>query len=318
VKSISATALIAMSIAAAYAEPAGSLAAVNAALQAGAADQALSMLNSLPASAEAHNLRCRVLFTLEHWDSAARECEEAVRMDGGNSGYHMWLGRALGEKASRASFMSAFSEAKRVRAEFETAARLDPRNAEALADLGEFYSSAPGVVGGGEDKANRVAVELDSVDPARAQELRGRIAESNKDYDTAEREFKLAVEASHHPAFQWMTLGSFYRKRERPADAEAAVLNGFKAAQRDRTAAVALFNGASVLTRVNRNPALAAKMLEDYLSGPAKTEEAPAFVAHTRLAHLLAQLGEKDGARKQREEALALAHDYKPALDLKL
>lgn len=313
-----AAALIAMSIAAGDGEPAGSLVAVNAALQAGAADQALSMLSTLPGSAEAHNVRCRVLFTLEHWDAAVSECEEAVRMDGGNSGYHMWLGRALGEKASRASFLSAFSLAKRVRAEFEAAVRLDPRNAEALADLGEFYSTAPGVVGGGEDKANRVAAQLDSVDPARADELRGRIAEGDKDYGAAEREFKLAVETSHHPAFQWMTLGSFYRRRERPADAEAAVENGLKAEQRDRTAGVALYNGASVLTRVNRNPALAAKMLEDYLGGPMKTEEAPAFVAHTRLAHILVQLGDRDGARKQREEALALAHDYKPALDLKL
>ncbi len=303
---------------AAHAEPVtASLAAANAALQDGAADQALLMLNSLPASAEARNLRCRVYFALEHWDAAESECEEAVRMDGANSDYHMWLGRALGEEASRASFMSAFSEAKRARAEFETAVRLDPRNAEAMADLGEFYSSAPGVVGGGDDKARGVVGQLDGVDPARAHELRGRIAESRKDYASAESEFKQAVEVSRHPAFQWMTLGSFYRKRERAADAEAAVINGAKAAQKDRTAGVALFNGASVLTRSNRNPALAAKMLEDYLSGPVKTEEAPAFAAHVRLAHILAQLGDKDGARRQREDALALAHDYKPALELK-
>lgn len=316
---ILATALIAVSVAAMHGEPApDSLAAVNKDLQAGAADRALALLNSLPSSAEAHNLRCRVLFTLERWDAATSECAEAVRLDEGNSSYHMWLGRALGEKASRASFMSAYSEAKRSRAEFEASVRLDPRNAEALADLGEFYTSAPGIVGGGEDKANGVAAQLDKVDPARAHELRARIAESDKDYGPAEREFKLAVDASHHPAFQWMTLGSFYRRRNRPADAEAAVQNGVKAAQRDRTAGVALFNGASVLTRVNRNLALAAKMLEDYLSGPVTTEEAPTFVAHTRLARILAGLGDKDGARKQRDEALALARDYKPALDLKL
>ena len=301
------------------AQPAAdSMAAANAALQTGAADKALMVLNSLPSSAEAHNVRCRVFFALERWDAAASECEEAVRMDGGNSDYHMWLGRALGEKASRASFITAYSDAKRSRAEFEEAVRIDPRNAEALADLGEFYSSAPGIVGGGNDKANRVAAELDQVDPARAHELRARIAESDKDYGTAEREFKQAVALSKHPAFQWMTLGSFYRRRGRSADAEEAVQNGVKAAQRDRTAGVALFNGASVLTRVNRNPALAAKILEDYLNGPVKTEEAPVFVAHTRLARILAQLGDWEGARKQRNEALELAHDYRPALELRL
>lgn len=316
---ILAAALIAASMAAVHGEPApDGLAAVNAALQAGAADRALTMLNSLPSSAEAHNLRCRVLFTLEHWDAAINECEEAVRLDGSNASYHLWLGRALGEKASRASFMSAYSAAKLSRAEFEASVRLDPRNAEALADLGEFYSSAPSIVGGGEDKANGVVAQLDHVDLARAHELRARIAESDKDYGTAEREFKLAVEASRHPAFQWMTLASFYRRRDRLAEAEAAVESGAKAALRDRTAGVALFNGASVLTRANRNLALAAKMLEDYLSGPVTTEEAPTFAAHERLARILDELGDKDGARKQRDEALALAHDYKPALNLKI
>lgn len=309
---------MATAIGAIHAEPAAlSLAAANDALQAGAADSALMILSRLPSSAGAHNLRCRVFFALERWDVATSECEEAVRLDEASSDFHLWLGRGLGEQASRASFISAYSEAKHARTEFEAATRIDPRNAEALADLGEFYSSAPAIVGGGDDKANRVVSELDQVDPARAYELRARIAESDKDYDTAEREFKRAVELSRHPAFQWMTLGSFYRRRGRSLDAESAVQNGVKAAKRDRSAGVALFNGASVLTRVNRNPALAAEMLEDYLNGPAKTEEAPAFVAHTRLARLLAELGDRDGARKQRDEALALAHDYRPALELK-
>ena len=47
----------------------------------------------------------------------------------------------------------------------------------------------------------------------------------------------------------------------------------------------------------NRDPALAAKMLEDYLAGSAKTEEAPAFVAHDRLAQLKQQLGRPGGGK---------------------
>jgi tetratricopeptide (TPR) repeat protein len=238
-------------------------------------------------------------------------------MDGENSSDHMWLGRTLGERAERASFMSAFSLAKRTRSEFETAVRLDPRNAEALADLGEFYASAPGVVGGGEDKAKGVAQQLDQVDQARAYELRGRIAESDKDFGSAEREYKQAVAVSKHPAFQWMTLASFYRRRSQGTDVETAVQNGVKAAQRDKTAGVALFNGASVLVQSHRNAAQAAKMLEEYLNEYTKTEEAPAFVAHTRLARILAELGDRTGAQEQRAAALALAHEYKPALDLK-
>ncbi len=293
------------------------LAKASAALQAGNADDAQRLLSSLPASAEVHNLKCRVQFSLEHFDAAVTECEQAVSANSENSDYHMWLGRALGEKASRASFMSAFSLAKRVCAEFETAARLDARNAAALADLGEFYASAPGVVGGGIDKAARVATQLDGIDSVRAHELRGRIAETQKDYASAEREFKQALSASQHPAFQWMTLASFYRRRTEWAELDAAIDSGVKATQRDRHAAVALFNGASVLNKANRNLSLSAKMLEDYLVSSSLTEDAPAFVAYTRLARIRNQLGDIAGARDARAKALSLAHDYKPAQDLK-
>lgn len=298
------------------------LAAVNAALQAGQADRALALLRSLPVptgnSPEAHNLRCRVLFSLEQFEAAQHECEQAVSLDPQDSNDHLWLGRALGEVADRASFLNAYGLAKRARSEFELAVQLNPRNAEALADLGEFYSSAPGVVGGGMDKAANVAAQLDRVDPARAHELRGAIARENKDMATAERELKQAVATSAHPAFQWMRLASFYRKAKRYTEMESAVQSGWVAAQRDSHAAVALFNGASVLMKANRNPSLAIKMLEAYLASPAATEEAPAFTARVWLARLKAQAGDPEGARRERDEALALAQEYKPAQDLKL
>jgi tetratricopeptide (TPR) repeat protein len=257
-----------------------------------------------------------VYFMLERWDAAADECDQAVRLDEQNATYHLWLGRALGEKADASSFVSAYSLAKRARSEFEQAVSLNPHDGEALTDLGEFYSSAPAVVGGGNDKAENIVPQLEKIDPARAHILLGRIADSRKDYGTTEREYRQASAISEHPAFAWMTLASFYRKRERWNDMEFAVENGYKAAQHDRRAGVALYNGASVLIRGRRNSFLAAKMLEEYLANYPKSEEAPAFIAHTRLARLKAQLGDKNAAWQERAEALKLAHDYKPALGL--
>ncbi|MGB6719343.1 MAG: hypothetical protein WBE72_01000, partial [Terracidiphilus sp.] len=276
---------------------------INSALQAGEADKALALIEALPQggadNAEAQNLECRVRFTLQEWSAAAEECGQAVRLDGGNSDYHMWLGRALGERASRASFLSAYSLGKQVRAEFEQAVRLDPRNPAALADLGSFYDDAPGIMGGGLDKAEGVAGQLDKVDPARAHQLRAAIAEERKDYATAERELKQAIAVSAHPASPWTVLASFYERRQRWADMEAAIHSCAAAAARDRSAGVALYDGAGILIRSRRDPQLAAKMLEDYLAGQSKSEEAPAFVACERLARLKQQLGDNDAARRE-------------------
>jgi tetratricopeptide (TPR) repeat protein len=294
---------------------ASTLQQANAALQAGEADLALSLLDAQPASAEGHNLRCRVDYALEQWDAAAAECEQAVRMDSSNALYHLWLGRAFGEKADRASFLSAYSLGKRVRDEFEAAARLNPQSPEALSDLGEFYYDAPSIVGGGDQKAYKVADDLARIAPARAHELRGRIAESRKDFSTAEDEFKKAIALDPHPAFQWTVIASFYRRRSRWSDMDAALNNVVRLAQHDAHAGVALYDGASTLIAARRNPSLAAHMLQLYLAMPIKSEEAPAFAAWLRLARLQAQLGDLAAARASRAQALSFAHTYKPALD---
>jgi tetratricopeptide (TPR) repeat protein len=293
------------------------LAAVNAALQAGQADQALSLLNSAPASAEAHNLRCRVLLTVENWDGAGSECQLAVNMDGQNSVEHDWLGRAFGQRAAHASFLTAYSLAKQTVAEFQTAVKLDPRNADALYDLGDYYNSAPSVVGGGADKAQSTEAQLAPVAPARADKLLAEIADGHKDYTTEESELKAAIAVDPHPALSWASLASFYRKRQEWTNLDAAIQSALTAAQKDPQASEAYFNAATVLIAANRNPQLAMTLLGDYLASSIKTEDAPAFVAYTDLAKLKAAAGDKTGASQARSAALALANEYKPAQGLK-
>jgi tetratricopeptide (TPR) repeat protein len=296
-----------------------SLTQANADLQAGKADAAVSLLRDAlkadPNDAEANNLICRVEFTLQQFDQASGHCEKAVSLNSQNARYHLWLGRTYGERASRASFLSAFSLAKKTRDEFETSVRLDPKDADALTDLGQFYEEAPGAIGGGMDKAEGTARQLEAIDAARGHDFLGEIAEHKKDLAGAEREFKTALNGAAHPAFQWMALASFYRRQQRWDDMEAAVKSGYAAAGRDKKAAVALFNGASTLARANRQPELAAKMFADYVASPEKTEEAAAFEALTRLAKLHKKMGDMAAAKSDQAAALALAHDYKPALN---
>lgn len=298
------------------AQAASSLDAARVDLYNGRADDALRKLwdasHQMPQNGEIYNLLCRTYLAEEHWDEAVGSCEKAVQLSPGNSEFHLWLGRAYGEKADRVSFVNAYSLGKKARAEFETAVHANGRNTEALSDLGEFYADAPGIVGGGKDKAEEIARRLDGLDQARAHELRARIAEAQKDYGAAENEFKAAISSAAKPANYWMTLGSFYRRRQRWDDMVAAIRTGLAA---DHEHTTALANGAWVLMRAKREPQLAIQMFETYLASSHKTDEAPAFVIHVSIGKLKKQLGDAAGAQKNFQAASALASGYKPASD---
>jgi tetratricopeptide (TPR) repeat protein len=286
-------------------------------LQHGLADSALGRLAPVTApgtrDSEAQLLMCRLSLQLEHWDAAVSACQRAVALDAGNSTNHVWYGRALGEKADRVSFITAYGLGKRVRSEFETAASLDPRNAEALADLGEYYDEAPAVVGGGKDKAAAVANRLDSVDRARAEELRGHIAESQHDTAAAQQHFREAIAAAAEPANYWMVLASFYRRQNDLDHMEEAIHSGVAA---DRNKGVPLVDAAHLLTRAGRDPELATRLLREYLASPAQSEEEPAFRVHRFLATLLQKQGDGDGAAREVATASTIASVYHPGKQL--
>ena len=293
------------------------LSQANAELQAGEADKAITLLTQLPTSgdgaAEAQNLLCRVRITLQQWTQAAANCQQAVNLDEQNSDDHMWLGRVLGRQASHASFVSAFGIAKHSLSEMQTAVKLNPQNGPALSDLGDYYAQAPGIAGGGTDKAQAIALQLDKVDSARAQQLRGDIAMAQKDYTTAENEYRQAVAVAKEPADYWSVLANFYRSRQRWSDLDSAIQGCIAAAVKDRNSSFALYDGAGVLIAAKRNPSLAAQMLENYLASSSTTEDAPAFVAHILLSRLKQQLGDTAGANAESAIAAQLAKEFNPA-----
>lgn len=282
-------------------------------LQQGRADHALELLHPVttPSSkdAEADQLLCRLALQLERWDDAVAACQKAVALDGNSSNNHLWYGRALGEKANRVSFLKAYGLAKRVKAEFETAAALDPRNTAALSDLGEYYTEAPAIVGGGKDKAADTARKLDDVDHARAEELRGRIAASNKDTAAAEMHFRNAIAAAPRSSTYWMVLASFYQRQNDLLRMQEAIRSGLAA---EGSRGEPLVDAAHLLTRANQDPQIAIRLLREYLASPDKSEEEPAFRVHLLLAGMLNKQGDTEGAAREIQAASAIASVYHP------
>jgi len=91
--------------------------------------------------------------------------KKAVELDENNSEYHLWLGRAYGQKAQRSSVFKKPSLAKKVKKEFEKAVELDPDNIDARFALMKYYLRAPGFMGGSKEKAREQAKEIEKRDP---------------------------------------------------------------------------------------------------------------------------------------------------------
>src|ERR1700730_2128824 len=283
-------------------------------LAAGRVDDAITTLRSRistsPNDGEAYNLLCRAYFSMGNWDRGIAACEKAVALQPGNSRYHMWLGRIYGEKANGVIFFKAASLAGKVRNEFEAAVRLDSNNVDARSDLGEFYLEAPGIVGGGRDKAEVQAQALATLDAAKAHYLNGRIAEKRKDLTTAEKEYRAAIEATRGSALTWFNLALFYRHQQR-WDAMEDAINHATSAQVDRPEI--LVESGEVLIRSGRNFPAAVRFLRRYLALNSKVEEAPAFKAHYLLGTALEQQGDMQAAAQEYRAALSLARDFSRA-----
>ena len=195
--------------------------------------------------------------------------------------------------------------AKRVRNEFERAVQLDPNSWEARTDLAEFYLEAPGIVGGGKDKARAQADALTTLKPAMAYYIVARIAEKNRDNATAEREYRAAIDASQGGAHAWLNLALFFRHTSRWDEMEQAI-HTMESRPMDRPES--LIDGASILFRTGRNFPYAIQLLKRYLSCPVEAE--PAFKAHYLLGQLLEKQADRPAAADEYRAALALAHGY--------
>jgi tetratricopeptide (TPR) repeat protein len=278
-------------------------------LASGQVDQAIQTLEQqihTTPTAEAYNLLCRADFELDAWDAGMPACEKAVALAPNNGLYHLWLGRIYGEKADRAGFLKAAGLAKKVRVEFERAVQFDPNSWEARTDLAEFYLEAPGIVGGGEDKARAQSDLLLPSNPGMAHWVRARIAQKNKDNDAAEQEYRFAIDVSHGGARAWVNLAGFYRHINRLDQMEQAIQT-MEARPLDRPAA--LMDAAGMLFRTGRNMGMAARLVRRYLaSGP--VEEWPAFKAHYLLGQLLEKQGDRPAAQAEYRTSLAMAHSY--------
>ena len=122
-------------------------------------------------------LQGRLLYEEDKYAEAQAFFEQAVAINPIDSEYHRWLGKSYGRKAEGSGWLTALKYATKARESFETAVALDDHNALAMRDLLEFYVAAPGIIGGGMDKARPLAKRLLALDPSFSEEVQELLAE---------------------------------------------------------------------------------------------------------------------------------------------
>lgn len=258
--------------------------------------------------AESYHMLSRAYYALEQWDAAIKNAEQAVNLRQNDSNYHLWLGRAYGQKAADiGNPLKAASLAHKAKVEFETAVQLDPANVSARADLSEYYTEAPSIMGGGTDKARNQASQLQSMDPTTATWVRAIVAVKEKKYAEAESDYKLAITTAKNPAGHWMNLASFYRQQGRLDDMEKAIVTALN--QPNRPAST-YYDAASELFAAGRNFPGAEQYLKNYLSSGQLVEDAPGFRAHYLLGQLYQKSGNKAQAAAEYQASLNLASGF--------
>lgn len=175
---------------------------------------AVSMLLTLPAkTAAGYALIGKAYYMDGEFRNATNYLEKAVIEDPRNSEYHDWLGKTYGRRAEEASFLTAFSYAKKTHLSFEKAVALDPNNLEALGDLFEYYLQAPAIVGGGVEKAANVALSIGRLNQPEYHYALARLAEKRQDLPKVEKELRTAMKLGPGEIGRVIDLARFLYKQ---------------------------------------------------------------------------------------------------------
>lgn len=235
---------------------------------------------------------------------AAEWLDKAVKRDDGNALYHYWLGSALGEEASSASKLRQPFLARRVKSSFERAVALDPAMIDARLGLVDFYSVAPGVMGGSMDKAREQANEIVKLNPMRGHLALARVAARQRDTAAEERELRAAIAAAPDSLPGYLNLASMFRRHSRWDDA-FAVYETLMQVRPDEIVARALYGITAGQSGTNMERG--ERELDFYLANkPADASPITVSAVYYRLGQIYERTGRAAKARGAYDEAVRL------------
>lgn len=269
--------------------------------------QALAMLESVvadaPEDAQALLLLGRAQLRARRVEAGVSTLEKAVKLAPGDAEVRYRLGQAYGARIEEVGLLSKMAMAGRLRGSLEKAIELDPGHLDARSGLMQFYAMAPGLAGGGREKARAQAAEIARRNPARGHLAQAFLHEQDKEPAAALKEYEAAVAADPDYLVGRLSLGLAYQRAER-WDAAFAVYDALVADQPDSAAAWYQLGRTAALSGQRLDDGLAA--MRRFLALPPEENTPSPSGAWYRIGDLHAHAGRKDEARRAYEQALKL------------
>jgi tetratricopeptide (TPR) repeat protein len=277
---------------------------------ASAVDTLSRALAGNPHDARLLHWRSRCYLEMKDYTKAIADAERAVAERSDSSEYRRWLGRAYGGGAERARSLSL---ARKVKAAFEEAVRLDASNVDARRDLAEFYLEAPSIVGGDRGKALKEADAIAGLDPVAGYLAHASYSRHEKRFDQAESDYQRALDLRPARIGAYLEAADFYEEHAEAAKLAHAVEQGSRVAPGDVRL---LYYKGVALVLANQNLVEADGLLRTYLTTSPRRSDFPSHAAAEHwLGRLNECLGDIDAAEQAYRAALALEPGRKPSRD---
>jgi tetratricopeptide (TPR) repeat protein len=250
---------------------------------------------------EAHNAAQR--------DEAVSLFERAVALDPTSSLYHVWLGHAYSRQLSNANFLRKPFIARRAGEAYNTAVKLEPTSIDAAEARLEFFLGAPGMVGGGVDKARAEAARIATLDAYRGSMAEARIAQHDKEWSKAERLYRSLMADYPDRTAAVDALMTILQNASR-FDEAFKIVDDRLARRPDET--VSLYNLGRLSALSGEHLARGEAALQRFLTLTA-TDPVRQSHAHYRLGMIKEKMGDVHTAATEYQAAIDLYPRHEPA-----
>jgi hypothetical protein len=143
---------------------------------------------------------------------------KAVELNDRSSEYYLWLGHAHTRDIAKANFMRQPIVAKRIRSAYDKAVELDSSSVAAGESRFEYYMNAPGIAGGGMDKARAEAARVKKLDSSWGDFCLGWIEEREGRLNSADSLYQTVIRTAADSNARAMAAGRLkvVEKKKKP------------------------------------------------------------------------------------------------------